>query len=58
MERLMRGRTVLIIAHRLQTLKDCDMWLRVEGGELVATGAGAPLPVYDGKTDKGLREVS
>jgi len=58
MERLMRGRTVFIIAHRLQTLKDCDMWLRIEGGELVATGAGAPLPVYDGKTDKGLREVS
>ena len=58
MERLMRGRTVFIIAHRLQTLKDCDMWLRIEGGRLVATGAGAPLPVYEGKTDQGLREVS
>ncbi|HEY5607797.1 MAG TPA: ABC transporter ATP-binding protein [Alphaproteobacteria bacterium] len=58
MERLMRGRTVFIIAHRLQTLKDCDMWLRIEGGRLVATGAGAPLPVHEGKTDQGLREVS
>jgi len=58
MERLMRGRTVFIIAHRLQTLKDCDMWLRIEGGKLVATGTGAPLPVYEGKTDQGLREVS
>jgi ATP-binding cassette subfamily B protein len=58
MERLMRGRTVFIIAHRLQTLKDCDMWLRIEGGRLVATGTGAPLPVYEGKTDQGLREVS
>jgi ATP-binding cassette subfamily B protein len=58
MERLMRGRTVFIIAHRLQTLKDCDMWLRIEGGKLVATGTGAPLPVYEGRTDQGLREVS
>lgn len=56
MERLMRGRTVFIIAHRLQTLKDCDMWLRIEGGRLVATGTGAPLPVFEGKT--GLRDVS
>lgn len=56
MERLMRGRTVFIIAHRLQTLKDCDMWLRIEGGRLVASGKGAPLPVYEGKD--ALREVS
>jgi ATP-binding cassette subfamily B protein len=58
MERLMRGRTVFIIAHRLQTLKDCDMWLRIEGGRLVASGTGAPLPVLEGRTDRALRDVS
>ena len=57
MERLMRGRTVFIIAHRLQTLKDCDMWLRIEGGKLIGTGTGAPLPVVAG-TGQGLRDVS
>lgn len=36
MVRLMRGRTTLIIAHRVSTLRYCDMILEVEGGRLVA----------------------
>lgn len=37
MERLMAGRTTLIIAHRLQTLQHCDQLLEIEGGRLVGT---------------------
>jgi ATP-binding cassette subfamily B protein len=35
LERLMRGRTTFIIAHRLSTLDDCNVRLRVEDGRLV-----------------------
>jgi ATP-binding cassette subfamily B protein len=35
MERLMRGRTTFLIAHRLSTLQDCDLLARVENGRLV-----------------------
>jgi len=34
-EDLMRGRTTFMIAHRLGTLKGCDVLLRLEGGRLV-----------------------
>ncbi len=34
-ESLMRGRTTFMIAHRLSTLKYCDVILRLEGGEVV-----------------------
>jgi ATP-binding cassette subfamily B protein len=36
MERLMRGRTTFLIAHRLGTLHHCDLLARVEHGQLVA----------------------
>jgi ATP-binding cassette subfamily B protein len=35
MERLMRGRTTFIIAHRLNTLMNCDVLLRLEEGRLI-----------------------
>ena len=39
-ERLMRGRTCLIIAHRVSTLDGCDRILKVEHGRLTeVTGA-------------------
>lgn len=34
MKRLMEGRTTLMIAHRLETLQDCDMLIMVEGGRI------------------------
>ena len=34
MERLMRGRTTLMIAHRLSTLDVCDVRLELEHGRL------------------------
>src|SRR5262245_14100074 len=36
MERLMIGRTTFMIAHRLATLKSCDILLVIENGRLVA----------------------
>ncbi len=41
MERLMQGRTTLIIAHRPSTLKHCDAILRVEQGRVVELAATA-----------------
>jgi ATP-binding cassette, subfamily B, bacterial len=35
MQRLMRGRTTFLIAHRLGTLEGCELLLRVENGQLV-----------------------
>ena len=34
MERLMQGRTAFIIAHRLSTLTNCDVLLKIENGRL------------------------
>ena len=42
MERLMEGRTTFMIAHRLTTLRDCDIWLRLHGGRLLETTTAAP----------------
>jgi ATP-binding cassette subfamily B protein len=35
LRRLMQGRTVLMITHRMDTLRDCDMVLRVEDGAVI-----------------------
>jgi ATP-binding cassette, subfamily B, bacterial len=39
-DRLMRGRTAFIIAHRLNTLASCDLRLEVAGGRIVSATAG------------------
>ena len=36
MDRLMRGRTTIMIAHRLSTLENCDFRLEIERGRLVS----------------------
>ncbi len=44
MNRLMRGRTTFIIAHRPSTLQNCDAWLQIENGRLINHGREcAPL---------------
>jgi ATP-binding cassette subfamily B protein len=40
MERLMKGRTTFIIAHRLSTLKHCDLILTLQGGRVVEIKPG------------------
>jgi ATP-binding cassette subfamily B protein len=42
MERLMRGRTTFIIAHRLSTLENCDLSLEVEAGRVLRTRHKSP----------------
>jgi ATP-binding cassette subfamily B protein len=42
MERLMEGRTTLLIAHRLSTLDGCDLRLEVEAGTVRVLGPQAP----------------
>ena len=51
MERLMRGRTTFMVAHRLSTLKDCDLILRIENGHLVETPAPDQERVLAGRND-------
>jgi ATP-binding cassette subfamily B protein len=53
MERLMRGRTTFMIAHRESTLRNCDVILRIEHGRVVdndalqrhGPGGQVPAPV-------------
>jgi ATP-binding cassette subfamily B protein len=44
MQRLMQGRTTFIIAHRLSTLKHCDLILKIEGGRVVSLEKSASEP--------------
>ena len=48
LERLMRGRTTLIIAHRLSTVKDAGRVVVLDAGRIVQSGAHAALLREDG----------
>ncbi|ATB40434.1 Lipid A export ATP-binding/permease MsbA [Cystobacter fuscus] len=48
LDRLMRGRTTLIIAHRLSTVTGADRVLVVEGGRVVQSGSHAALMAQEG----------
>jgi ABC transporter fused permease/ATP-binding protein len=48
LERLMRGRTTLIIAHRLSTVMGADRVLVLDGGRIVQSGPHARLVAEDG----------
>ncbi len=48
LDRLMKGRTTLIIAHRLSTVKDADRVCVIDGGRIVESGAHAALMGQDG----------
>ncbi len=48
LERLMRGRTTLIIAHRLSTVKDANRVVVLDGGRVVQSGPHAALVGEEG----------
>ncbi len=48
LERLMRGRTTLVIAHRLATVLSCDRILVMEAGRIVEEGTHERLAVAGG----------
>jgi ATP-binding cassette subfamily B protein len=48
LERLMEGRTTLVIAHRLSTVKDADRVCVLDGGRVVESGSHAVLMGGDG----------
>ncbi|MCA1829672.1 MAG: ATP-binding cassette domain-containing protein [Myxococcales bacterium] len=48
LERLMKGRTTLIIAHRLSTVKDAGRVVVLDGGRIVQSGPHAALLREDG----------
>lgn len=56
LERLMEGRTTIVIAHRLSTVKDVDRVFVIEGGRLVQQGAHAELLADEQGTYRRLLE--
>jgi len=43
MRRISRGRTVIIIAHRLAAVRDCDRIIGLANGKIVEAGSHADL---------------
>jgi ATP-binding cassette subfamily B protein len=48
LDRLMEGRTTLVIAHRLSTVKDADRVLVLDGGRVVESGTHDQLMAHGG----------
>jgi ATP-binding cassette subfamily B protein len=53
MERLMRGRTTFMIAHRLGTLANCDAMLQIEQGRLVETTLAVSRAIKEAPAPSG-----
>jgi ATP-binding cassette, subfamily B, bacterial len=57
MERLMKGRTSIVIAHRLSTVRSLDRIMVFDRGEIVEQGTHATLTTRPGGTYRGLFEL-
>jgi ATP-binding cassette subfamily B protein len=57
MAELMAGRTTILIAHRLSTVKHCDRILVFEAGRIVEAGAHADLMAREGGVYRRLHDV-
>ena len=56
MERLrMRGCTAILVAHRLSTVRDCDLILVMQNGQVVETGTHEELWASDGEYARLMR---
>jgi ATP-binding cassette, subfamily B, bacterial PglK len=55
-EGLSRTITVVIIAHRLSTVRSCDLLFKVDHGEIVATGSYEEVVVQQGVSFSSVRE--
>jgi len=52
LERLMKGRTTFIIAHRLSTVRRVDRIFVIDGGRIVETGTQRELLVSGGTYER------
>ena len=58
LDRLMRGRATLMIAHRLSTVRNADRIYVVEAGRIVETGSHAQLVKKGGLYARLARQQS